>query len=76
MQIREWPEAIKDFSSAAKAAPPKEAWKAEEMLARVSLAVTNKAAALEHVQSALDKTDPQHKQALLDLARQVEALKP
>jgi len=64
-------QAVDDFTRASKAASTEEVWKSEEMLTRSYLALTNKAAALEHLERAIAKAAPEQKPALLELEKQI-----
>jgi Tfp pilus assembly protein FimV len=70
MDLRDWSEAIKQFQATCEIAGKDQASRAQEMLARAYLASGDRAAALKHVQLAIDQAAPQQKPALLELQKQ------
>ena len=60
-------QAVAAFLAATQTAPPGDVWRTEEMLARLYYDLSNKPAALEHVQAALEKAPADRQAALLQL---------
>ncbi|MCX6905592.1 MAG: hypothetical protein NTW03_19360 [Verrucomicrobia bacterium] len=60
-------QALAAFQAATQTAPPADVWRTEEMLARLYFDLANKAAALEHVQAALEKAPADRQAVLLQL---------
>jgi hypothetical protein len=60
--------------AALKSAPATNAWKAEELTARICSALTNKPAAIEHLNQAMAKAPPEAKGALALLRAQIQKL--
>jgi len=73
MNLKKWPEAIKQYREACDVAGKDEACRAHEMLARAYFAGGDGASAMTHLQLAIEQATPQQREALLELQKQFTA---
>jgi tetratricopeptide (TPR) repeat protein len=75
MRVNSWNDAARSFALASRVATSMQVVKSEEMLARAYLALTNKTAALEHLQFAISKASETERENLVKLLKQAESTK-